>query len=398
MHEVLEPVHQRRRFWFVEPSKVGTQHITLIDGYLRALADSTVVQKDFNVVLCCHPSVHAELSNEVRSSITHESTVVIDPEARRFVPKILLEVWVVFQAMRRARPGDIVFISCVLSTALWMIEGMNRLLKRRNVYVVLHGEVEGLYDSSLRGFKNFGYWSLRWIRLRRPSSLLNLVVIDDFIRERLLADFPQQIKPERIFTIHHPVTALKFEQRYHSAQLKVCFIGYRTKFKGYQEFESLARAVPDLEFVAIGGGKVERVPSGETQPLAENGGYLGAVADCAVAIFPYVGGYTASLSAAALDALSAGVHIIATDRPCFVGLAETFGPETVTICPDIRQISALLSDNTWVERQCELQSVRLARLKTSRYSRDGVRDGFDRLVTVTLARASTTPATFDSTA
>ncbi len=394
MHEVLKQVNQRRHFWFVEPSKVGTQHITLIDGYLRALAVSTVVQKDFNIVLCCHPSLHAALSDEVRSRITHESTLVIDPEARRFVPKIMLEVWVVFQAMRRARSGDIVFISCVLSTALWMIESVNRLLQRRNVYVVLHGEVEGLYDSSLRGFKNYGYWSFRWMRLRRPSSLLNLVVIDDFIRRRLLADFPQQIKPERIFTIHHPVTPLNSEQRYHSAKFKVCFIGYRTKFKGFQEFESLARALPNLEFVAIGDGKVERVPSGETQPLAESGGYLGAVADCAVAIFPYVGGYTASLSAAALDALSAGVHIITTDRACFVGLAETFGPETVTICPDIRQASALLSDYTWLERQRELQSVRLARLKNSPYSADGVRDGFERLVAVAQAGASRAPSHF----
>jgi glycosyltransferase involved in cell wall biosynthesis len=395
MHEVPESVNQRRRFWFVEPSKVGTQHITLIDGYLRALALSTDIQKDFEVVLCCHPSLHAELSDEVRCGVKYESILVIDPEARRFVPKILLEVWVVFQAMRRARPGDIVFISCVLSTALWMIEGLNRLVRRRNVYVVLHGEVEGLYDPSLRGFKNYGYWSLRWMRLRRPSSLLNLVVIDNFIRERLLADFPQLIKPERIFSIHHPVTPLKFEQRYCSTRPKICFIGYRTKFKGFHEFESLARAVPYLDFVAIGGGKLERVPSGETQPLAESGGYLGAVADCSVAIFPYLGGYTASLSAAALDALSAGVHIIATDRACFVGLAETFGPETVTICPDIRQASALLSDHNWVERQRELQSVRLARLKTSRYGGDGVREGFERLVSAAMNRASSSTLTFD---
>ena len=370
----------RARLFFVEASKVGTQHISLIDGYLQAIASSSKIKQTFDIVVRCHDTLYSELGQDTQHNFAHESIPVIDPNTRRFVPKILLEVWVVLQTILRARKNDIVFVSCVMPTALWMIEGLTQILRRR-VFVMLHGEVEGFYDKQKSSFKNYGYWSKRWIQLRRSSSKLYLVVLDKFIRDRLLKDFPYKIRPEQIFTIHHPITFLANPNEISRPVPRACFIGYRTGFKGYEDFESIARELTAIEFVAIGGGKLEHVPSGQFATLKELGGYLPAIADCDVAIFPYVGGYTASLSAAALDALSAGIHIIATDRPFFTGLAEQFGPEVITICSNTDQIRQLLNDSNWVARQRESRGSRLARLAVSPYNKESIRKGFEQLIT-----------------
>ena len=99
-----------------------------------------------------------------------------------------------------------------------------------------------------------------------------------------------------------------------------------------------------------------------------------------MALFPYVAGYNCSLSAAAVDALSAGVYMLASDRACFVSLEQYFGAEILTICRSTADMAALLTDARWLEEKRGAQERRLERLKVSKYSLDAVRSSFEALM------------------
>jgi hypothetical protein len=372
----------RRRFIFIEPSKVGSQHITLIEGYLRALIASAVLSRTFDLIFCAADSTAAALSAGTRAAIKHVSIPVMDPEKRRLIRKTCVESYVVIRYLLRMRRGDVLFVSCVLPTTLLFLEACNWLLRRRGFFVELHGEIEGLFDKSMQRPSSFGFWVLQWMRLRRRGSTLSLVVIDDFIKARLLAEFPGKLQESEIFVVHIPMlpwpaaSALARPEPVPSA----CFIGYRTRLKGFDQFVQLSSLVPGVDFVAIGGGKVEHVTSSRSAPIGGSEGYMHAIAQCSVALFPYVAGYNCSLSAAAVDALSAGVYMLASDRACFVSLEQYFGAEILTICRSTADMAALLTDARWLEEKRGAQERRLERLKVSKYSLDAVRSSFEALM------------------
>jgi len=371
----------RGRFYFLEPSKVGPQHITLIEGWLRALVSSDQVASSHDLVLCASDSTYSHLSEDLRSKLHLQRVPVMDPERRRLVRKSLLEFFVVLRALLRLRPADVLFVSCVLPTTLLMLEIVNCVLRRRGLFVTLHGEIEGLFDPSMHKVRNYGFWAHHWMQLRRSGSTLQLVVIDDFIKEKLLRAFPGKLDAAQINVVYHPVTAIKAVS-VTPAQTKAdaCFIGFRTKFKGYDQFAWLAGALPDRHFVAIGGGIIEDVAGGERTTLDGNADYMAAIGGCTTAVFPYVGGYTCCLSAAVLDALSAGAHVLATRRPCFIGLAEHFGADVVTLYTTPSEAIALLGDSRWLAQQQAGRSERLQRLDTSRYGMASVRQCFKNIL------------------
>jgi glycosyltransferase involved in cell wall biosynthesis len=381
---------RRRRFLFIEPSKVGSQHITLIEGYLRALLASEQLSRSFELSFLAADSTFAALSSAVRGAVRHIRIPVMNPEKRRLVRKTCVECYVVLRCLLRMRRGDVLFVSCVLPTTLLVLEACNRVLRRRGLFVELHGEIEGLFDRSMQGVRSFGFWVLQWMRLRRRGSLLSLVVIDDFIKSRLLQEYPGKLSVADIFVVHIPVSQLALAPMpaaEHApgdgpgahAPATVCFIGYRGRLKGFDQFMQLSESAPAASFVAIGGGKVEDVRSSHSTPIVGSDAYLSAIASCSVALFPYVAGYDCSLSAAALDALSAGVCIVASERACFVSLQQYFGSDMVTVCDGAAAMTALLRDRAWLDSRRAGQARRLERLAASKYGPDSVRTAFEAL-------------------
>ncbi len=370
---------RKPRFYFLEPSKVGRQHITLLAGYLDALVASESIGAERDIYFCSSPSTRAALPRDLSGRVRFSTVPVMNPEKRRLALKTLMEFAVIARYIAALRRGDVLFVSCVLPTTLLLVEWLNRLVRRPGVFVSLHGEVEGLFEESTQRIHSFGYWALKWMRGRKPHGPTRLVVIDDFIKERLVAEFPSCFAAECIFVVHHPVLPVAVPGGSAAGSKSACFIGYRTKFKGFAHFERYAAENPGRRFLAIGGGKVEDVTAGTTTIFSGEDGYLRAIGQCDLAVFPYVSGYTASLSAAALDALANGVHIIATDRACFRSLAEYFGPEFVTVCASPEQAGAALRNSSiW-----ELSGQRLARLKKLEESKFGiaaVRRAFEHLV------------------
>lgn len=340
------------RLVLLEPSKVGPQHITLLEGYLRALLTLDMDSMGYSLVYRADPSSHAALSPAVQGRVPLEPIPVINPEERRWVRKVAQEVSAVMSAMDRMGPDDRLLITCLSSPSLLILEAVARFLGfgGRNVTVVLHGELEALFDSSCRSPRSWGFWAWRWYRLRRPGSPLSLAVIADFIRSALAGLDPQRFGGDATRVLPFPISPFEGQESRLPERHLAAFIGYRTRFKDFDRFQELAAAAgPDVRFAAIGGGVVDELGIGE-RPFRPDLGFLGEVAEASVAIFPYMQGYTAAMSAAALDALSTGVHIVATRRPCFMALAEMFGPDHVTLFDTDAEALSVLADRPRLDR------------------------------------------------
>jgi len=372
----------RHRFYFIEPSKIDNQHITLIEGYLSALMLSVKIKEKYDLFLYASSSTLAMLPSTLKSEYTCSVIPVMNAEKRRLILKTLVELFVVFRCLVKLRRGDILFISCVLPTTLWLLEYLNRLLGKSGVHVVLHGEIEGLFDITLQNFQSYGFWSKKWIHSRTAESRIMLVVLDDFIREKLVLEFPDKLDAEIVSVVHLPIVALSpMHKEGDSLYPSVCFVGYRSRFKGYDDFVHLATKHPTIKFLAIGGSKVEDVKTGAIKELVNNDSYINEISKCAAAIFPYTSLYSCSLSAAAVDALASGVPIIALDRACFSSLASYFGSEMVTVCSSVDKISQELEDGKLLYSHLT-KEARLGRLSSSKYSLASVQESFEKLAII----------------
>ncbi len=371
------------RFVLLEPSKVGSQHITLLEGYLRALLAIDTPSMGYSLVYRADPSSHAALDAEVKARVPLDPIRVLNPENRRWVRKVAQEVGAVFSAMDGMGPDDRLLVTCLSSPSLLIVELVARVLGfgGRDVTVVLHGEVEALFDASCRSPRSWGFWSWRWSRLRRADSPLSLAVIADFIRAGLALLDPGKFGGDAIRVLPFPITPF----RGHSAEVPerhlAAFIGYRTRFKDFDRFQAIASAAgPDLRFAAIGGGVVDEQGMGKQgegeRPFRPQLGFLGEVAEASVAIFPYAQGYTAAMSAAALDALSTGVHIVATRRPCFIALHDLFGADHVTLFDTDAELLALLADRPRLDRLRAGAAARRAGLARSPFGPAAAEDAF----------------------
>lgn len=368
---------RRPEFHFIEPSKVEVQHITLLEGFLSALSSSPRLRESFVLALSASRSTLDNLPADLVAQFRVSCIPVMNPEARRLVRKSILEFVVVTRRLIALRRGDVCFVSCLLPTSLLMLELVNRVLRKPGVHVVLHGEIEGLFDESSRDFRRIGFWASLWMRLRNRCSAIRLVAIDDFIRETLLEQFPGKFAPPSISVVHFPIAPRERISRPLSRK-RVCFIGFRTKMKDYGSFVRLAALHPDMEFVAIGGGHVENLTTGTSEPLRDKNAYLAAIADCTVAVFLYSSTYICSLSSALIDAATAGVPVLALDRPCFRSLASQLGPDLVSTHTTFKDLSAALRSWPPTAGPAGVES-HVARLRRSKFGLAAVQQDFARL-------------------
>jgi len=365
------------RLSVIEPSKVGSQHITLLAGIVKAGAALPAEQRG---TFFGHRTLLGELPPEPLAAWAQSTIPVMNPERRRLVRKSLLETAVSCWRITRMRKGDALLITCVLPSALIFIELFKRLFPRRRVTVMIHGEIEGLLEADRQHPGSYGYYMNKWIKLRRKESTLNLAVIDDFIVDEIVILGNKSIKREDIFVVPHPITQVTDIAPVDlNARARVCFIGFRTRQKGYDLFERIASTTPTLSFEAIGGGCLQSVPENHFRALCGTADYMRSIAACDFALFPYVAGYRASLSAAALDAISAGLHLIASKRGCFISLYRNLGPNFVTLFDGEDDLRALLENPEWLATQRAARSRRLADIESSPYSGPNITRALARL-------------------
>ena len=364
----------------IEPSKVGTQHITLIEAYLSALIAIDIDAMGIDLVYAADPTSHAALAPATRARIGFRPIRVINAEDRRWVTKGLLEVWIVLRTIAGIGPRDMLVITCLTTPALLILEAVSFAFGRKRVMVVLHSELEALVNPALRSPRTWGFWAHHWSKLRRNGSRLRIAVIADYVRDSLTATgFAAVARPE-VELLTFPVGSADGLPAA-SGRHRIAFIGYKTWMKGFDRFEALARdgAAPACQFTIICAGRVEDVVNGECRPF-DASGFLGEVAQSTLAVLPYIEGYVASVSAAVLDALSTGVHIVATRRGCFEAIHREFGDDTITLFDTDAELAAIVGDQAFLERARAGAAARRSRLATSSFGMAATEADFRRVL------------------
>lgn len=330
------------RIILLEPSKVGAQHITLINPYLEA----AIVASDRPVEFWCAASMWRNVAPELKLNISHHKVPVVDPVSRQFWLKIPVEIIVTLWVLVRKRPDDILLITCLFSPTLYIFSRLCGMLDSRNVYVVLHGETEALFDISISPkLTGYGYWFRKfWTDFQKVKNI-QLIVIDEFIKSKLLTKSVGQLTDDCLHVLNMPIKILSQNLKLASRvreRPKVCFIGYRSPLKGFDVFSQLAVNHPEFTWLAIGEGQIFDLVTDETTKLMNPDSFQTAISECDIAVFPYKAGYDASLSAALLDALSCGLHVIASPRGCFLAVRDVLGYDCIQCVEGPKEISAAL--------------------------------------------------------
>ena len=366
-----------RRLYFLEPSKVGIQHISVIEGYLRALAGSERIVREFELHLLASRSTLRAVSADVLDKYVCSKVPVMNPEKRRLMRKSIVELGVLLRCLFKLQRKDLLFVSCLLPTTLLMLEVINRVLRIKGVYVVLHGEIEGLFAGRAQKWSSIGYWAWLWLQCRPRNSLVSLVVLDDFIKRTLLESFGNRLDSSRLHVVYLPIIEVQWvADRPQTPQ--VVFIGYRTGRKSFEDFCALSVGRKGMRFVAIGGGRLQYL-QGEEVALTSKAAYLESIATCTIAVFPYKWGYHASLSASAMDALIAGVPILALRQPCFTSLEDYFGSDLVAVFDSIEEMGGYL-DRLDDAKVWSTRSDRLHAVANSKYNLNSVGLAFERMI------------------
>lgn len=356
-----------RRLMLIEASKVRHYHSTLVDGLVRGYLAAGLDSQFGAPVLYGHTSFLSNLSVEAQAAVEFRSIPVMDQDKRRLVRKSLLETWVVFRALLRMDRGDVLFVTTVLPSAMILIEVLKWFMPSKTLVILQHGELEGAKQAERQKLGSFGLYILVWLRLRRVYTSTKVAVLDRFIAEAVKRDWAEAFADNMLFVVPLPIPPQVVDVRA-PGPIRACFIGFDTPNKGFADFAKLAHALPDIKFEVIGSGRRTELGSGLTSPLVGADGFMRALGDCDIAIFPYVNGYSCSLSAAATDALSAGLHLLATDRACFVALQQEFGTRNVTICEDWETMRAKLTSREWLEFAISERTNRPLRIEQTHYS------------------------------
>jgi hypothetical protein len=356
-----------RRLVLLEASKVNNQHSTLVDGILRSYLNGGLGERHGPPILIAHHTLFQSLSSAAQASVEFRSIPVMDPTRRRLVRKSLMEIYVTFKAILQLRgKSEFLLITTLLPSAALAIEILKWFLPHKKAAVMVHGDIECGMNSDGERVGSIGFFIRCWFWLRKIHSRLDVAVIDRFIAETAIAAFPRALVPAQVFVVPLLIESACVEAS-PSGKTRCCFVGFDTRHKGFQHFRELSAQFPEIEFVTIGAGVLRDEQTGFVTPLGSNSAFINAIGECDVAIFPYVGGYSCSLSAAATDALAAGTHLLATDRQCFIALAEEFGISSITLCNAQSEMALFLNDREKLKTIRASRAARLAKLEGSRY-------------------------------
>lgn len=314
---------------FIEPSKVGNQHITLIEGYLKAAShfSQTKVQAFLS------SKTVFNLSDSLKKEIDIKEIFVLDPIKRRLVIKSFVEFFVTLREIILLKKNEVLIVTCILPTALLLLELVSKLFRNKNIFICLHGEIEFLASKKPLSIFRIGFWARAWLKVRSIKSNIKLIVLDDFIKQGLLERFPNKFNEIGVFVLNFPMPVLPPFNSVIDDHLNICFIGYKTSHKRYDRFEklfNLSKKNSRLRFFFIGSGIVHDLNTNQITKICSNSEYYDALRKMDLAIFPYDEGYELSMSAAMLDAIFCNLKILSTNIGCAASLKVKF-PNLVTI-------------------------------------------------------------------
>lgn len=369
------------RLIIAEVSKVRHYHSTVTDGFLKAWQQVGARSKFGKPLVFAHHSFIDCLSSEARTLADFRTIPVIDPDKRWLVRKTLLEAWTTLRIILSMGKKDTLIVATIFPTALVLLEYLLRILPRRNVVVLQHNEVEAAVTTPRPRLGSYGHANLVWHRMRGRRSPIKIAVLGSWIAEGVRQYYPDSVRDDQLFVLPMPMIASAPEgQRIApDAPLRSCFVGFNTAGKGFDTFEMLAKELPDVDFLQIGGGIFKNIRTGETRPLGDTAAFMETLAGCDVAIMPNTSGYDYTLSAAATDALAAGLHLVAYDRKCFRAMRAAFGEDAVTICSSASEIRDKLASHEWRKRMRATRQQRLAEIDRSEFGLTNVGHALEKI-------------------
>jgi hypothetical protein len=293
----------------VEPSKDSAEHLTF-----NSLVISSLVQNSSELISLASSKSHYEALG--KPNVRFIALPVVSIVKRRFIRKVLVELFAVLRAFAYAKRNGIrhsIFLS-VFPPLLNFLPVIAKVLGISTT-VILHGELEGLVDSSRMRITSFGYWVRRFFD-REGYRAVTCVVLSEGIYRRLLSLHPNS--EGYVKWANHPIDEhenLKNAQR----DFDVSTVGVATQKKHGLLFEKMA----DL---ARSGRRVAHI--GMTEPeifdrykediafFCKPGEHLGqseflsALKRVKHAIFPYAHtSYKMTVSGAMLDAIACGCNV-----------------------------------------------------------------------------------------
>ncbi|MDM8011514.1 MAG: hypothetical protein QUV08_11180 [Parasphingorhabdus sp.] len=366
---------------FAEVSKVRHYHSTVMNGFIEAWYESGANRTWGTPYIYAHESFIACLDDKVRANSTISYINVLDPDKRQLVRKALVECIAILKLMRSLRASDTLLVTTVFPTTMVLVEIFAKMLPKRNVVILQHSELEDAFLEAPPKLGSYGHANLLWHKVREFGSSLQIAVLAEYIAEGVRSRFKRSVTADQLHVLPMPMKAYAGKSRHNNPKLKCCFVGFNTKVKGYPVFESLAQRNPDKVFLTIGGGTVQHLNSQTKKELISPDAFFDELAATDIAIFPYVSGYEYSLSAAATDAISAGLHLLTFNRGCFSALRRAFGPETITICDTENEMHQYLNDPEWNDMVRDGRQRRLNKISASEFGPKNVGQALAGLMT-----------------
>lgn len=369
------------RIVFAEVSKVRHYHSTVMSGFIKAWYHVGADRRWGRPIVYAHHSFVAALDADVRERIDVVPIAVIDPDKRQILRKSLHEALTTLRLIGKTGPEDTLIITTIFPSAMPIVELFAKLLRRKNVVIVQHSEVEEACTNVNPKLGSYGHANLLWHHMRPEGSWIRIAVLGSWIANAMRTRFPTSFARQDILAIPMPVEPHAHPRRIEKDHVFRCgFIGFNTPAKGFEIFESLSRRVTGIDFFQIGAGRSLDIRTGAFDILRSTEDFMDALSACDVAVMPNTSGYDFTLSAAATDAISAGAHLLTSNRGCYRALRDEFGPECVTICDNEQQMQDFLTDSDWRERILANRDARLARIEQAEFSLSNVGKSLEDLM------------------
>jgi len=325
-----------QQFIIIEPSKAGAEHLTfnasIISALLRRAPGSAILAAEIS---------HFDAIGA--PNIPFFPLPIVSIVKRKFVSKVLVEAFALAKAFIYAKRRGIQY-AIVLSVFPPLLSWLAILAQTFGISttLIMHGELEGLVDSSRQRITSFGYWVKRFF-VAGSYRKINCIVLSEGIHRRLVNQYPAAAT--HIQWANHPIAKPAYLQeiirdinfatvgvatdKKHSSLFSIlanlAHSGQRVAHIGMTEPELFNRYKQEIEFFC---------PPGAHLSQAEFGTALERVIH---AIFPYAkSSYRMTVSGAMLDAIACGCRVVCLPNDFADELAAAGMP--VTIATDLQSL------------------------------------------------------------
>jgi len=328
----------------IEPSKSGAEHLTFNSLVVSAL----LLRAPESTCLAAAKSHYEALGHP---SIAFCQLPIVSIVKRRFIAKVLVEAFAIAKAFLYAKNHGIqhAIVLSVFPPLLFWLTLMARLLGISTT-LILHGELEGLVDSSRQRITSFGYW-VQWFFKGEGYRHIKCIVLSEGIHRRLMRLYPAAA--EFVSWANHPLAKPNSSSK---AQRDFSFatVGVSTEKKHGQLFRQLADFAESGQHVAHVGMTEPELFDRYRQKIkffCSPGKHLSqdefeiALKRVSHAVFPYAqSSYQMTVSGAMLDAIACGCKVVCLPNDFAKDLVDAGLP--VTIAANLESLLRPIEEQT----------------------------------------------------